>query len=361
MSRGWEGFWFQPATGVIGGRAELHDGGQWDVTLNRPSTATVTVSKKQARQVSPDWWSLWSGGMLLLYNDIPILLGVVEEVPVETATSLELHLSDCRAILARRHVLTDLTYSGISLGTIGWRLVEHAMTRPNGWLPIEHGSAEETADRTRTYKGWNIKNNAIDKLLTELSGVINGPDIMFRPMVEPGESRAWWSMHHGSQNFPAIPQADVALFNQAAPISNLQAIDVQGDGQYYAHRVWYTGATPEETESPLVVSGPGADRKQFEPLIELVLSDSTVETEALLVKRYLEAYPMTQEPFRQMTISVSMSQTGRVYGQAYHVGDTARVQPSGWLTMSNDELALRIVQARGNIGSDKVQLGFQQW
>ena len=373
----WAVEWFQPMSGTVGGMVPAQAGTPWAVPLNATATATVTVPKDLVRDVPEVWRTQWSGGMMISHDDHVVLLGVIDEEPSEDLTTVTYHLADCRAILNNRFVMaryylphevgamaaSEVAWSGMSLGSIAWRLVENAMARPFGALPIVHGSPDELTVHQRTYPGAELQHNSIGKRINEITGVIDGPDIMFvGERVDAGLAR--WVMVHGTENQPQLPQVrQPVLFDQsAAQAGQLTALGVKSDGSRVAQRIYASAPAPESedgtTSEPLwaIAETPG---RPGMPLIERYLS-SQAETLALLQRDANMAALARQTPTRQLSLTVRMDDPARPYGTAWQVGDACEVQTAGWLSIPDGVHARRIVAARGQIGSELVTVDFQE-
>ncbi|MED6116905.1 hypothetical protein PIB30_104675, partial [Stylosanthes scabra] len=219
----------------------------------RTESGNIKVRKSDLARWSTEWWAPWSGGVLLVHHgpdgvDRPIAAGPITGWSAETAEDLTLDWKGIREILAHRVIAQDLKFSGVSLGTIAWRVV-HDMSeiKPGGGLPIVHGSPEETvtddADHQRTYESWNLANNGIDKRLTEISEVIGGPDIMFRPQWANDEhTGVVWAMVHGTEGRPRIAQTWTADMDTTAPRAGLSDLSVKSEASHIVTRVWATGS-----------------------------------------------------------------------------------------------------------------------
>lgn len=373
----WAVEWFQPMSGTVGGMVPAQAGTPWAVQLNAAATATITVPKDQVRGVPAVWRSQWSGGMVISHDDHVVLLGVIDEEPDEDLHTISFHLADVRAILDRRFVMSryylpheaaamaasEVAYSGLSLGSIAWRLVENATQRPFGALPIVHGSPDELTGHQRTYPGAELQHNSIGKRISEISGVIDGPDIMFvGERVDAGLAR--WVMIHGSENEPQLPQVrEPVVFDQsAAHAAQLTALGVKSDGSRVAQRVYASAPAPQTSDGttgePLwaIAETPG---QPGVPLIERHVSSQS-ETLALLQRDARMAALAGQQPTRQLSLTVRMDDPARPYGTGWQVGDACEVQVSGWLSIPDGVHARRIVAARGQIGSELVTVDFQE-
>src|SRR5690606_16860233 len=89
---------------------------------------------------------------------------------------------------------TSLSWSGLSLATIAKRLVQTAMAHAGGALPLDL-PADVAGTDERTYPGYELA--SLGQRLEELMGVIDGPDIAFRPYLAEDRLGIRWRMVTG--------------------------------------------------------------------------------------------------------------------------------------------------------------------
>lgn len=135
------------------------------------------------------------------------------------------------------------TYSGMSLGTIAKRLVQLSETHTGGDLPIVYQSDEiEASDaaHTRTYPGYALA--WIGDELRNLTGVIGGPEIAFRPRRQADARFIEWFMATGTEEDPLLHQtgADWTL-DASVPKSNVLGIGLTVDGTQMGDEAWARG------------------------------------------------------------------------------------------------------------------------
>lgn len=76
-----------------------------------------------------------------------------------------------RRLLGSRHVISPLTYTNTSQGTIIWNLINHTQSQTGGTLGITLGTSGPATLRTRSYEpGQNILT-----LITQLTEIAGGP------------------------------------------------------------------------------------------------------------------------------------------------------------------------------------------
>ena len=80
--------------------------------------------------------------------------------------------------------------------------------KPSGALPIDWTYRGEHGTRTREYSAWDIQNSGCRKLLTDLSNILGGPDMQFRPYL-PDQSHVRFAFLAGSDSEIYLGQKEV--------------------------------------------------------------------------------------------------------------------------------------------------------
>ena len=187
----WTAHLVDTRTGQLGARLGLVSGGTWTETVNAAEDATLNVDKASLHRVRAEHWMLpWDNSVLLTVDGEPLLFGPLISLPDFTKSTVTLKVGGALSLLAYRRGTTDfrpgqgrelaasqISLNRMSLGSIMWRLVETAITKRGGTLPIVHGSPDETGltagGHERTYKGFDIANLEVAHLLGLLSEVID--------------------------------------------------------------------------------------------------------------------------------------------------------------------------------------------
>ena len=129
---------------------------------------------------------------------------------------MEIAASGIRALLDRRVLArlgewdhtdprADLVLTNRSPAGIALDLVQVALDRPHGELPIVLPRMDGTGDQTRTYFGYELA--TVGQRLTELSDLDTGPDIHFRPRFRRDRSGIEWALRIGTPHLtqPGAP------------------------------------------------------------------------------------------------------------------------------------------------------------
>ena len=138
----------------------LDDGCSLTMSLPGDSLAGVLM-----RELETDFW-LYLNNVL---QDRFRIVAIDQEWREDGEVSLSVTAVCYRRLLAARHVLSTLTYTGVSQGDIVWNLVQHTQGQTNGNLGITLGSTGPNIPRDRTYlPGQNILEAISD--LTRIDG-----------------------------------------------------------------------------------------------------------------------------------------------------------------------------------------------
>lgn len=343
--------------------------GSWSIELNKIDSGSVTVAKADLAGINRSWFSPWWGSVVFSYvtddgQVIPWCGGPIISWPAEDVDTITLDWRGIREVLAHRHMEKDYAHRGLSLGAIAWEVVRAGMDKPGGGLPIVHGSPYEQLKpgHQRTYEAWNLANNECDKRLTEISNVINGPDIMFRPRwANPGMTAVEWVMVHGTSWDVSIAQDTHMVWDTTAAATHVTDPSIVSDGSQIATRVWGTGAgegagtTITRAESLTLV-------KAGLPFLETVISDSDQAKAEPIRQKCLGALAESRQMVDQLSVSVYAAHPPTPVG-TWHVGDDVTVGlGEGWLSIPAGERSMRIIKASGDLSEIvKVELQEGQW
>lgn len=367
---GWSAHLVETLTGQVGPRMRII-GGTWvDGPLNDATSGEISVPTRDMVGFDPWWRTAWSGSVLVCWDGHPVVAGPILDDPTGDIDSVLVRfgglwdLLDYRAATARDFsegqgaelAESTLTLTGGSLGTIAQDVVRAIQARPNGWFPIRYASPRETGTgRVRNYQGSNISNIFAGKLLREITEVINGPDIVFRPeWVEPG-TRMRWAMHHGTEGMPEIAQERVFSVDLTAPKARVAEPMVSSQSSRLA-RAYGSGAGEGETTVVTVV-----DRAPQEhvPWLETIVSDGQVEESSthLLKARGRGLI----QPRQVVQMQVTLPAGGDLMPlHTWNTGDEMVVRvPDGFLYVGRGEYRMRIVSRSGSLDSESVKVEFQ--
>lgn len=381
----WKAYLIETMTGRLGAEIEMSTNGRYDIRLNQTEQATVTVQKSSLAGIQRRWMTPWRAGILVTFTtpderEHPVLAGPITSPPDEYPESLSFSVSGIRRILEHRFLLdqdyasmtnldaasrmdrlkrSSVTYKQKPLDFIAQDIVRKGMVKTGGSLPIVYALPGEFSPslHDRTYLGYDLANNDIDKLLSQISDTLQGPDIMFRPeWANSGHSAIQWRMHTGGITTPAIPQGWTMSVDATAPEPQVSEFSINTDGDHFATRAYATGAG-DGAELALAASDATALLEDYFPLLEAVVPQASVKEPSTLLG-YAQAATNTRALVEQhLTIDAAdeRSEMGR-----WFVGDKAQVTVNGWLSIPDATQELRIFRMQGDFDSTHTTIYLQE-
>lgn len=367
----YEAWLVETMTGQLSSKLDVLSG-TWSQSAGADDDIKLTVGKDALHGLDLGRWLIpWKAGVLLTVDGQPLVMGPIVSPPDISRLTVGLTAGGPLSILERRYATladyapgqgTDLaqsvlSYTGLSLGSIAWRLVQDAMDRRGGYLPITHASPDEliSPGHKRNYQGFDISNLSTAHLLDLLSGVIGGPQIRFDARwADDTHRRAEWAMRHGTKVSVDIPQDMVLTVDTTAPRGRIAEPTVKTAWTPYA-KIYGTGAGEGSGTLIGIVENP--DMMNNLPLIEDVVSDTSTEDLDTLTA-HIQA---KLDTCRTLTVQVntSIDTASGQHPTAWHVGEIARVRLSDdWWPLPS-ELDARIVTRKGNLGSPIVDVELQ--
>lgn len=303
-------------------------------------------------------------GAALMWDGVPIVAGPFTGTPQLSADGVGVTVGGVTDILAKRYAVPEsfnakasLAYSGLSLGTIAKRVVQVAMQKPNGTLPISF-DADETAtndaDHQRTYNGYNVANLSVADVLSKIANIgtdsvggVYGPDIDFRPYIIDSQ-HIGWHMHTGSEHDPYIGQDVIHDWEEGS--DGAGRVTTKFSADYIAHRVYGVGDGQDEGTRVTRVS---LGAPEYMPLLETVVSDSQWTTDEL-VKAHANS-ALGADAVQQLSLDVRADSATPL--GTFWPGDACKVTTHDSLTFGTTTLDLRIQSMSGD-ESGAVKLTF---
>lgn len=285
-------------------------------------------------------------GIAALWDGVPIVAGPIKDDVDVDASSVSLSVGGVTDILSRRFLVPEsfgasmlYHWSGLSLGTIAKRIVQQVQQKPSGGLPITY-DADETADGERTYNAYNVANLSASCLIENISNVINGPDIDFRPyMLDP--AHVAWHMHFGTEANPYIGQGSLHDWEQGSlSVGNVTA---KVSSEYIAHRVFGVGDGQDEGTRVGVAN---VSVPEYWPFLEAVASDSEWTSDDLL-QAHIQA-DLSNLPLMQLSMEVMADGTTPL--GMFWPGDACQITTHGFPTLTDATYLSRIQSMSGDSG-----------
>lgn len=273
-----------------------------------------------------------------------------------SAGTLTLSAAGLTSILAARKAITQsapfasqvLSYTGVSLATITRGLIQvaTALAKPGSALPIVLPSTETDSDSShqRNYQGYDL--SSISDLVSNLTGVIGGPDVDFAPQWTDGTRTAFqWVMRTGTKAQPQLSSMLPVAFDATQPGSSVQQIDVTEDWSQIATTQWAKGSG-DGTATLMSMAQSTALTALGYPALERETDYTTVTTQAELDAHTAGDLATYSTPTVQWGLKVDGSATPALGG--YLLGDTAKVNVRRHAWIPDGEYAMRILSIAGD-------------
>jgi len=355
----WSAYLFQVSTGRVGPKVEFSDL-SWEIDLNTTESISLKLSKSSLPAVDLEHWlsPMWAG-LLLFWDGAPIVGGPILNLPSEDKLTISLNCSGIRSVLARRLVIHEqtnwlllpkdkVTYTGISLGTIAKNVVKLSQEKPGGGLPISFPLPDETegvnADHDRNYRGFNLQNLSCDDVLTKLSNVTGGPDVMFKPRLL-SDNLVTFDMWHGTKDSPRIDQKVMPVWDMTAENGEVTDISITTTGTYTTHRVFSLGSGQDEAQL-ITVSFDDSMVKDGYPLLESVISTSDSEKRPV-VQAHGDANLTTNSRVLK-EIQISVRGDGNYPFGSFWPGDECEIYVKGLIGLKDGRHRMRILNMTGD-------------
>lgn len=369
-----------PVTGDVG-RVLICDAtsGSWaDGPLNGIPEVKIDIAKSGLVRTREDGQGLpevvrrlwehgmmpWRDGLLVCVDGTPLVAGPLTAIPAENLSTVSLTAGGIEALLAQWLILrrnyelgdqlkndSSLKVEAGSLSRLAWALVKQSMDRC-GQLPIIPGMPEAASTgHYRTIEQWNLQNNNLWKRLQEITEVIDGPDLAFRPEWVPGMEgrRIRWRMVGGSELSPHIGQEHVPVIDLTAPVSGVA--DVKPTVAWTpATRVYGYGSGQG---SGMIVSMAYADDqlRYRLPVIESVMADGGNEDWPLLQKHVDAEVAAKSALTTQVPVTLACDDPSVGVSQ-WWTGDACRlIVGDDWLLLPQQDREWRCIKRSGAIGA----------
>lgn len=356
----WSAYLFQTVSGQIGPQLKF-ESAKWSMSLNDTESFSFDLRKSDLPNVDLNYWlAPWWAGVVYMWDDIPIVAGPIISRRSESFNYVYIDCAGIRAILARRFTVREqtdwtklaasapITFSGLSLGTIAKEVVKVAMKKPGGGLPITFPIADQgvanDADHQRTYRPFNLANINCDDVLTKLSDVIDGPDIMFRPRLITS-SRLTFDMWHGTEDQPRIAQQGIPVWDTTAVLGGVTDMDITATGAYQSSRVYSVGAGTDEGKLIRVNTDLSRVENGF-PLLETTINSGNSDS-ATVVANHGKA---TLRANRDMIQEMQMQVDGAGFNPigTFWPGEQARLAVKGWISIKDGIHDVRLLNINGD-------------
>ena len=343
--------------------------GSWSRELNGNDQAQATLAPGAVTSSTRDALRALTAGQLMSlvvdWNGVAVWAGPIIARQF-TGGVLTLSAAGLTSILAARKAITQtapfatqtLAYTGVSLATIARGLVQvaTALAKPGSALPVVLPATETDTDTThqRTYNGFDL--SSVSDLISNLSGVISGPDVDFQPAWTDGTRTAFqWVMRAGTKAQPQLSSTIPVAFDATQPGSSVQSIDVTEDYSQLATTQWAKGSGSGTSELMSMAQSTALTAAGY-PALERETDYTTVTTQSELDAHTAGDLATYSTPTVQWQLKVDGSATPAL--GSYLLGDTAKVNVRRHAWIPDGDYAMRILSQSGD-GSNFQTLAMQ--
>lgn len=364
----WTAALFHVTSGNIGPRINP-ESFSWTIPLNGIESISLKLKKADLPAVNLNQWlSPWWAGVVLYWDNVPIVAGPIIARPSESLDSISLNCGGIRSLLMKRIVANEysdwsqlatsvVSYSGLSLGTIAQRVVTLSQQKTGGQLPISFPMPEEAglddSDHQRNYQGFNLQNITCDDILTKLSQVINGPDIMFKPRLIR-DNLLTFDMWHGTELQPRISQSQTPVWDLTPTTGTVADMSTIVTGTYQSSRVYSTGAGQDQGLLIKVATDDTPIQAGY-PLLETIINNGSSENPDVVAGWAASNLATNIGPLLEVQMTVRAD--GNIPLGKFWSGDLIDVVTKGWISIPDGMTPMRLLAISGDTSSEvKVSL-----
>jgi hypothetical protein len=364
----WTAHLFQTTTGRIGPRLNFETM-DWSMELNGTESINMRLRKSDLPKVDLKYWlSPWWAGVVVLWDNQPMVGGPLIVRPSESFDFVTLGCGGIRSVLAKRVVVSEQTgwweglaasdpasWSGLSLGTIAKRIVQKAQEKPGGVLPITYAVPDELGGHERNYQPFNVSNVFADDLLTNLSNVIDGPDIMFKPRLLR-EDTLTFDMWTGTNTQPRIYQKYSPVWDTTPTKGMVSDMNVIVTGTYSTSRVYSIGPGTDQGTLIRVATDQARIQQQY-PMLETSISGTSSENPDVVLDHGLGNLAANNGPLLEVQMTVRGD--GDVPFGTFWPGDLVEVVTKDWISLSDGVHQMRLLSLTGD-HTNNVKISLQK-
>lgn len=400
----WGCFLFDVMTGLVGQPVDL-PAASWSVTVSDCSLSTSRgkgVGEDEVGAVDLPWEAVPADGpgrhgavaplrrgVCLCLDGAPVVAGAIGP-RTDTWGGTSFSLMSPMDILSQRFAVMQGTYGrgtatveegedkgrrvdhcttsfirfeGMSLRGMACHLLQNALAREGGALPIDVRRYEhEKGSHERTYDGFNVANNAVSKLLDEMTNVEGGPDMQLRPYLAD-ETHLRWELVAGSDAVPEIdggpgPVPALTCFPGGGTAQGLECASLPPVMRVYGSGSGSDRATLGHEAADLSL----CRRPDPWPLLEACVSNSSDWDNYGLVRKHTEAALASMRvPLVQLRCTVDLADPRNpVRPGSVWPGQRVDLDLDGHPTLPDGRYEMRLMEMSGDLGRE-VTLVFDQF
>lgn len=247
---------------------------------------------------------------------------------------------------------SELTWTGLSLGTIAKRMIQELVAHTGGSLPLVLPD-DITGTNARTYPGSELA--MAGQRLSELSKVENGPELAWDPRLTSDRAGVEWVMRHGTPADPTLHQTGSDwIIDTRAPRGQVGELTVTEDASNQTLRALAKGAG-SDTSTLISRAAIASDTiAAGYPLLDSAASYSTVTDQDTIDSHARADLAANDRPWLTWKVTLQVSET------------VGQMRPGDWCTIRVGDHPLvlpgdhraRIATMSGAIGGTTVDLEF---
>lgn len=232
--------------------------------------------------------------------------------------------------------------------------VAQAQAWPSGNVPVNLPSEIAGTDE-RWEKGSNLA--FVGPRLTELTNLLDGPDIRFAPKLSSDRQSVEWDMLIGTPTQPQLYSSLDVVFNVGVDQSSVSNLRYEVDGTRMATRAYASGGRGTDTTLISVSSDTTLTSAGYPVLNTVDSSHSTVSEAATLDGYAMEATLAGRTPVVSMAFDHDLTQRPGL--AAFNVGDFASVRVKNNSYIETGTYRMRITSRSGDAVGKKVHIEMQ--
>lgn len=359
----------------------------WHMSVSDSSLSTNTkrdIGEDGLSQISLPWASVPSNtpegrnsilypmkrSIVLMWDDTPVIFGTIG-YRVDSEDCTDFSLLSIQDILSSRYLVREnvfgksyggttndtISYNNMSLRGIAADIIRKCTReKPSGVLPIDTQYDGETGNHQRTYYGYNVSNNAADKLLNEITNVQDGIEMRFVPYKKRNNIRLRFEAGTDSEHELVNSNAKRTLTWFSNGRGMIEELKVSNIGP--SMRVYGTGAGQDDsTLCHLAQDLSLCQTRDPWPIVESVVSDTSWDNIDLLRRHSEGTLESSKYPLCQMKGSVHINDFEDQFIGMVWPGDLIDIDIRDHPSLPDGVYTTRILRMEGN-STDKVSLTF---
>lgn len=359
----------------------------WHMSVSDSSLSTNTrrnVGENGLSQISLPWASVPSNtpegrnsilypmkrSIVLMWDDTPVIFGTIG-YRVDSEDCTDFSLLSIQDILSSRYLVREnvfgksyggttndtISYNNMSLRGIAADIIRKCTReKPSGGLPIDTQYDGETGNHQRTYYGYNVSNNAADKLLNEITNVQDGIEMRFVPYKKENNIRLRFEAGTDSEHELVNSNAKRTLTWFSNGRGLIEGLKVSNIGP--SMRVYGTGAGQDDsTLCHLAQDLSLCQTRDPWPIVESVISDSSWDNIDLLRRHSEGTLESSKYPLCQMKGFVHINDFEDQFMGMVWPGDLIDIDVRDHPSLPDGIYTTRILRMEGD-STDKVSLTF---